>query len=164
MTITEALELFAYGSWANERVFTAADELSRDDLVAVIASSFPSVRETLGHIVVAEWVWLRHWRGESPKAMPTWVTGSSLGDLKAQLATVEAERSEYLAGLTDAALDEPCAYRTLAGEARNDVLGGLMRHVVNHSSYHRGQVATQLRHLGRTPPTTDLIAYLRMKK
>ena len=45
-----------------------------------------------------------------------------------------------------------------------NVLGGLMRHVVNHSTYHRGQVATQLRHLGRTPPTTDLIAYLRLEK
>jgi uncharacterized damage-inducible protein DinB len=164
MTIAEARELFAYSSWANGRVFGAAEELSGDDLVAVIASSFPSVRQTLGHIVAAEWVWLRHWRGQSPTAMPTWAAEGSLGNLKAQLGAVEAERAEYLAGLTDAALGELCAYRTLSGEEWTNVLGGLMRHVINHSTYHRGQVATQLRHLGRTPPTTDLIAYLRREK
>ena len=36
-----------------------------------------------------------------------------------------------------------------------------MRHVVNHSTYHRGQLATQLRQLGHTPPNTDFIRFLR---
>jgi uncharacterized damage-inducible protein DinB len=161
MTLTEARELFAYGAWANDLAFAAAEELGAKELVATVESSFSSVRGTLGHIVAAEWVWLRRWRGDSPSAAPAWVSDSSLANLKAQLAAVEAERSEYLAGLSDEDLDEAVAYRTLAGEEQSDVLASLIRHVVNHSTYHRGQVATQLRHLGRTPPTTDLIAYLR---
>jgi len=36
--------------------------------------------------------------------------------------------------------------------------------VVNHSTYHRGQVSTQLRQLGLTPPNTDLITYLRQAR
>jgi uncharacterized damage-inducible protein DinB len=35
-------------------------------------------------------------------------------------------------------------------------------HVVNHGSYHRGQVATMLRQLGATPAqSTDMIAFFR---
>ena len=34
-------------------------------------------------------------------------------------------------------------------------------HLVNHGSYHRGQVATMLRQAGIKPPGTDLISYYR---
>jgi hypothetical protein len=40
-------------------------------------------------------------------------------------------------------------------------LGQLMWHAVNHSTHHRGQLATQLRQLGHTPPNTDFTRYLR---
>jgi len=36
-----------------------------------------------------------------------------------------------------------------------------MRHVANHATYHRGQIVTMLRQLGRTPPSTDYIRWLR---
>lgn len=161
MTIEEARGLVAYGSWANGLVFAAAEALSEEQLGASAASSFPSVGATLAHIVGAEWVWLRRWLGESPTAVPSWVPKPSLAELKVQLAAVEAERTSLLAGLSDADLGRVVSYRNLAGQAYADELGGLIRHVVNHSTYHRGQVATQLRQLGVTPPNTDLITYLR---
>jgi uncharacterized damage-inducible protein DinB len=34
-----------------------------------------------------------------------------------------------------------------------------MVHVVNHSSYHRGQVTTLLRQLGAQPVSTDFLEY-----
>jgi uncharacterized damage-inducible protein DinB len=77
---------------------------------------------------------------------------------------VEAERDQYLASLSDVDLGRVVEYRALSGQAYADPLAGLIRHVVNHSTYHRGQVATQLRQLGKTPPTTDLIVYLRRVK
>ena len=162
MTIEEARELFAYGEWANSRVFAAALGLAPEQLEAPVTSSFPSVRGTLGHIVVAEWVWLRRWRGESPTAPPSWATGSSLAGLRSQLGAVEDERGQYLAGLSDADLERIVEYRTMAGQACADPLAGLIRHVANHSTYHRGQAATQLRQLGQTPPGTDLVTYLRL--
>jgi uncharacterized damage-inducible protein DinB len=39
-----------------------------------------------------------------------------------------------------------------------------MRHVVNHSTYHRGQLAMMLRQLGQAPPSTDFTRYLREAK
>jgi uncharacterized damage-inducible protein DinB len=164
MRIDEARGLFAYSGWANDRVFGAAEALVPEQMTATAASSFPSVRGTLGHIVGAEWVWLRRWLGESPSAAPSWVGESSLPELRARLATLEAERESYLAGLTDEDLLRVVEYRTLGGQASADPLAGLLRHVVNHSTYHRGQVATQLRQLGVAPPGTDLITYLRLRR
>jgi uncharacterized damage-inducible protein DinB len=116
MTIAEVRELFAYGEWANGRMFAAAEGLAPEQLEAPVTSSFPSVRGTLGHIVLVERAWLR-WLGDAE--------------------------------------DD-------AGEAHADPLAPLIRHVVNHSTHHRGQAATQLRQLGQAPPGTDLVAYSRL--
>jgi uncharacterized damage-inducible protein DinB len=164
MTIQEARELFSYGAWANDLMFGAAEALPPDQLLATAASSFPTVRGTLGHIVGAEWIWLRRWLGESPSAAPVWAGESTLADLRGHLAALEAERDAYLATLADADLMRIVEYRTLAGNSYADRLGDLFRHIVNHSTYHRGQVATQLRQLGQAPPGTDLIAYLRGRR
>jgi len=162
MTANEARQLFAYGSWANGLVFGAARALPVEELTAPAASSFPSVGATLAHIVGTEWIWLRRWLGESLPA-PPWVARADLAELELQRAAVEAERGSYLAGLKDADLDRTVSYLNLAGKAFTNPLSDLVRHVVNHSTYHRGQLATQLRHLGRTPPNTDLIAFLRIE-
>jgi uncharacterized damage-inducible protein DinB len=161
MTTGEVQELLAYGAWANGLVFEAASALSEERLGHSIESSFPSVGGTLAHIVGAEWVWLRRWLGESPSAFPDWVAKPALPDLRARLSALERERGAFVAGLSDTDLGRGISYRTLSGQAFSDPLDSLIRHVVNHSTYHRGQVATQLRQLGLTPPGTDLILFLR---
>jgi uncharacterized damage-inducible protein DinB len=87
-----------------------------------------------------------------------------VGDLRATLSAVEQEREAFLGGLSDADLGRSISYRTLGGQTFSDPLGSLMKHVVNHSTYHRGQVVTQMRQLGHKPPSTDLILYLRRVK
>jgi uncharacterized damage-inducible protein DinB len=164
MTTGEARELFAYDAWANGLVFEAAAGLSEEQLAHVVASSFPSVVGTLAHLVGAEWVWLRRWLGESPGGFPDWVSKPVLADIRARLSAIQEEREAFAAGLSDGDLSRPVAYRNLAGKAFSDSLDGLIRHVVNHSTYHRGQVATQLRQLGLKPPSTDLIVFLRQAK
>ena len=164
MTIGEVRELFSYDAWANARVFETVSALSEEQLGHSIASSFPSLAGTLAHLVGAEWVWLRRWLGESPAGYPDWVNKPTLADLRARLAALEQERDALLAGVSEADLGRVVSYRTLSGLAFEDPLGNLMRHVVNHSTYHRGQVATQLRQLGLKPPSTDLIVFQRQGK
>jgi uncharacterized damage-inducible protein DinB len=164
MTIDEARGLFGYSAWANGRMFDAAAALRADQLAATIASSFPSVLGTLAHIVSTEWIWSRRWLGDSPTAAPAWVTASSLSELRARLTEVESERDRFLDGLTDADLERVVEYRRVSGEAYADRLADLVRHAVNHSTYHRGQLATQLRQIGVQPPGTDLVSYLRSNR
>ena len=89
---------------------------------------------------------------------------NNLTELKVRLAAVETERALFLAQLTDADLERVVSYRGSDGQAFSHPLGHLMRHVVNHSTYHRGQLATLLRQMGHTPPNTDFTRYLREAK
>ena len=161
MDTAELNELVGFDEWANARFVAALREVSDDVFTAPVASSFGSLRDTFAHIVSAEWIWLRRWKGDSPTALPAWLGGGSREELLAQLAGVEKERAEFLAALSPAGLRAPVSYRTLNGQAHTNALGDLLRHVVNHSTYHRGQLATQMRQLGLHPPSTDFVLYLR---
>lgn len=160
MRVAEARRLFAYTEWANARLFAAAAGLSEEAFLAPVASSFGSVRDTLAHILSGEWIWLWRFKGETPTAAPAWVKRAGRAELREILAGVEAERRAFLDGLTEEALATPLTYRLLSGTEYRNTLADLVRHVVNHSTYHRGQAVTQLRQLGVTPPATDLIAFL----
>jgi uncharacterized damage-inducible protein DinB len=164
MTIDEARDLFGYSAWANGRMFDATAALPADQLSATIASSFSSVLGTLGHIIAAEWIWLRRWQGDSPAATPGWAAGSSLSELRTRLTEVESERDRLFGQLGDADLDRIVEYRRMSGEAHADRLSDLVRHAVNHSTYHRGQLVTQLRQIGAHPPGTDFVNYVRSRK
>lgn len=161
MTLDEARDVFAYCQWANARTFDAAELLTQEELTRTIPSSFPSVVATLGHIAGAEWAWLQRWHGENPAGMPPWAASTSLSAVRGELAAVESARTSFLDSLSDADLDRAIDYKSFAGQSYSNTLASLIRHVTNHSTYHRGQLATMLRQLGKVPPSTDVIVYLR---
>jgi uncharacterized damage-inducible protein DinB len=73
---------------------------------------------------------------------------------------VESEQQAFLKSLTDELLEKCVSYENLQGERWEYSLAHMMQHLVNHSSYHRGQVVTLLRQLGQTPPTTDFLVFI----
>lgn len=159
--IQEIRELYAYNRWANHRVLDAVAALDPASFTRDLGSSFPSVQATLAHILGAEWIWLSRWRGTSPTGIPASWDLSTLDALRARWVHVEREQAAYVAGLTDADLDRAIDYRDLKGNPFTNTLGQMLRHVVNHSTYHRGQVATMLRQLGAEAVSVDLIRYYR---
>lgn len=161
MTIDEARAHFAYDEWANARFVTALAELTPATLALPVVSSFPSLLATFAHLVAAEWVWLRRWKGENPRTFPDWMADPSLESLRACLAAVQSERDAYLATLADDDLNGEVSYALMSGVARTGRLATLFLHVVNHSSFHRGQLVTLLRQAGATPPASDLVMYVR---
>jgi len=70
MNPTEMLELYEYNAWADRRVLGAARALSKERFSQPICSSFPSVRDTLGHICGVDWLWLERFQRRSPSAIP----------------------------------------------------------------------------------------------
>lgn len=160
MTPDDLRALFAYNAWAHARTFAAVRALPGGAVDAPAPSSFPTIRATLAHVVGAEWIWMQRWLGSNPTAPPPWQAGS-IDELEAALAEVSAARDAFLGTLTESDLARPCTYRTLAGAEFTNALGGLLQHVVNHGTYHRGQVATQMRQLGHTPPAIDLVLFMR---
>ena len=63
--------------------------------------------------------------------------------------------------LAEKDLNEKVAYKTSTGESYSNVLNELLFHVVNHSSYHRAQINSELKNLGLKPLITDYVFYKR---
>ena len=161
MRVADIRTLYEYNEWANARIFAAAAQLNAEVFAEPRGSSFSSIRDTLAHIATSEWVWLRRWRGESPTAPPDWGSLPDADGLTGKLREVESDRTAFLDALTDADLGTPLAYRNLKGEVYREPLGDQLAHLVNHSTYHRGQVATLFRQARATAPSTDLIVFKR---
>jgi len=69
-----------------------------------------------------------------------------------------------VASRDEAGLSAVIEYRLLNGTPGATPFWQMLQHVVNHASYHRGQVTTLLRQLGATPPeSVDLITYYRLR-
>lgn len=161
MMVEEIKELYAYNRWANRRLLDAVSRLGSGEYTRELGSSFPSVRDTLVHILSAEWVWLSRWRGRSPAGIPDSWDVSTFDGLRAQWTEVERDQQAFVSDLTEGALGRSIAYRNTSGEPFEQPLGEMLRHVVNHSTYHRGQVVTMLRQLGAEATATDLILFYR---
>lgn len=159
--LQEVHELFAYNRWANARVRAAAGVLDEGQFTQNLGNSFPSVRDTLVHMLSAEWIWLSRWEGVSPRAMPDGWQGSSFAQLEQRWASVEARQSAVIGSLTEQDLDRVLEYTNLAGDRMSSTMSQMLRHVVNHATYHRGQITTMLRQLGAVPVSSDLIHYYR---
>lgn len=162
--IEEIRELFEYNRWANRRVLGAAARLSAEDFTRDMGNSFPSVRDTLSHILGSEWLWLSRWQGTSPSGVPEAWDLSTIEALQARWGEVERGQEEFLATLTDEALRGVISYRNLRGDPFSMPLWQLLRHMVNHSTYHRGQVTTLLRQLGAEVVGTDLVLFYRERR
>lgn len=158
MTVADIAFLFAYTESANEQIFDAAAALSHEQATRAVGGSFPSIRETLSHMAAADWIWLCRWTGESPKGWPTWASGS-VSEIHEEWRRIHASRKEFILGLADADLDREISFTRINGDADRAKLGFLLHHVANHATYHRGQVAGQIRMVGGVPPSTDLLRF-----
>lgn len=163
MRIDEVRQLYAFNRWATARILEAVAALSDEQVRRDMGNSFPSIRDTLVHIMSAEWVWLSRWQGTSPTAMPDGWGQLGLDELVRVWGRLDEELETFVAQLVEADLDRSVTYRNLAGDPFVSPLAEMLRHVVNHSSYHRGQVTTMLRQLGAAAPSTDLILYCRLE-
>lgn len=159
MNIAEVKRLVAYNEWANARLLRTVAKLGDNQVTRNLEGSFPSIRDTVSHIVTTEWMWLRRWKGESPFSLPEWSVASYPELLRNKLDEIETERASFLSSLRDHDLKREISYRNLKGEPWTYSMSDLFLHLINHSTYHRGQVATMLRQVGATPLPTDLLVF-----
>ena len=79
--------------------------------------------------------------------------------LESRWETVERDQAQFIEALTSQRLVEELPYLNQGGQRYSYPLWQQMVHVVNHSSYHRGQITTLLRQLGAEAASTDLLVY-----
>lgn len=158
-------QLLDYHYWARDRILDAAEPLSQDDYLRDLGSSFGSVRDTLVHTYSAEWIWCSRWEGEAPKAMLDSAQFPNVASLRGTWGEHESKLRGLFVRLSGTGLDQVIEYRDLKGNTWRHPFDMMLRHVVNHGSYHRGQATTLLRQLKAAPPKSmDLITFYRERE
>ena len=162
MTPRDLATLVAYHYWARDRLLAAVEPLTSEQFTRDLGSSFASVRDTLAHLHGAEWIWIARLAGEAPTSGLPADRFPDLAAARAAWAETQARLQALVDGLDQADVERVIEYRLLNGRAGASRLGDIVQHLVNHGTYHRGQVTTMLRQLGTAPPASmDLIAYYR---
>jgi uncharacterized damage-inducible protein DinB len=148
--------LFAFNRWANDKMLDACRKLTPEQYTAEPVPGWGSVRSTVYHIAVVTDGWLRALANDPDQGFPTEAEVLTVDDAARILDRVYGTLNSLLGTLSPEALATP---RTFSRRGRTAVLPPwvVLRHVVNHTTYHRGQVASKLKRLGIQQPETDLV-------
>jgi uncharacterized damage-inducible protein DinB len=158
MTLRDAL---SFHRWATLRTLETSAALTPEEITRDLGGSFPSLRDTLAHSLMADNAWAHRVRGEAFERPPPEALPSSVEALRAVWETV-LDAWQTILETRDPS--EVIAYRAFDGSPYQSSLEEIVRHVVNHGSYHRGQVMMMLRLLGHAPASTDWIAFSRQNR
>jgi len=152
--------LFAYTRWASQKTLESVASLSQEEFLLSIGGSFGSVQATLAHLYGADWVWLERWHGRSPQVEPPKAGELERFDvLRNRWQEVQEGQRTFVETVTPARIDEPLTFN-FDGQTWTFLLGETLLHVANHGTYHRGQIATLLRQLGKTAVSTDYLHWI----
>jgi uncharacterized damage-inducible protein DinB len=164
MNLQDLRTLLEYHYWARDRMFEALEPLTADEVNRDMGNSFKSIRDTVVHLYAAEWAWYSRWQGTSPDKLLPADMFPDLAAVRLAWADLEVKIRAYLEDLGDANVTQVIEYKLLSGQPGASPLWQMLQHVVNHASYHRGQVTTMLRQLGAQPAKPlDMIAFYRSR-
>ena len=159
MTVADLERRYDYSYWANRKLLGVVAGLTEAQFTRDVAGAYGSVRNTLVHMMSAEWGWIDRCggpgRGPALKGQdyPTFDT------LVERWLVVEGYAHDFLSALTDADLKRVVEFSFGTGPTYVLTVGEMLEHAANHSVHHRGQVSLLLRVLGVTPGNFDLLFY-----
>ena len=150
----EIVALFAYDRWANRRVLDACRKLTVEQYGAEPVPGWSSVRSTISHIALATEFNLRTLASDPDDRMRTEADLATVDDAAQLLERVYRRFEELRPTVTPERLNTVLTLRAV-GRTFTLPPWAILRHIVNHSTYHRGQVAGKLKRFGIEQPITD---------
>jgi uncharacterized damage-inducible protein DinB len=150
------VSLYAFNRWANDKMLDACRMLSPEQYDAEPAPGWAPVRFTVYHIARATDGWLRALANDPDQSIPEEAEVSTPDAAAGLLDRAYRTFDSLLPTLTPESLTTP---RTFSRRGRTALLPPwlVLRHIVNHATYHRGQVASKLKTFGIQQPDTDLV-------
>lgn len=151
--------LFAYDRWANNKILDACRKLTPEQFIAEPIPGWSSVRSTVYHIGMAtEWN-LRTLASDPDQTMPAEADVATVDDCSRFLERAYGRFEVLRPTLSPSRLNNMLTVRWPGGSATLPAWA-LLRHIVNHSTYHRGQIAPKLKRFGIEPPNTDFFFWI----
>jgi uncharacterized damage-inducible protein DinB len=144
------IHLFKYNDWATRH---CADSILR------LKKKNNKAEELLSHLISAQEVWLNRvlerdiitdpWKKLTEEE---WIPKST---------PLTAEWINFLEGLHENDFEKRVGYTNTKGERFTNTIKDIVIQVINHSTYHRAQIASLVRQSGGEPAKTDYIVYQR---
>ncbi|MDV7765631.1 DinB family protein [Peribacillus sp. CSMR9] len=164
MEKNRATKMYDYHVWANQQVFQNLKQLPDGVYVDTIKSVFPSIKDVLVHLYATDITWLEIMKGSTiqdtfkkVERRREEVVGVSINELESCYDALAKYYYDFLA-------TQPDLERTIVTEHPKKgvcefVLADLIHHVVNHGTYHRGNVSAMLHQHGERGVPTDFVFY-----
>lgn len=150
-------DFYEYNTWANKKTLDSLEGISNDAFVAPMGGSFASIRDTMVHILGAEWIWWQRCIGERPKGLLDINDFPDVASLRERWTEID---NGFMSLVNGADLNEDITYVNRHGNQYTYSVGKILLHTANHSSYHRGQIVTLLRQIGAKPAVTDYLVWV----
>ena len=160
ITLETVRELFDYNYWARDQQLAVCRDLSTEQLLQPLGGSFKNLRNTLVHLLVVEWLWLERYLGRTPHPIPKTVDFPTISFITDRWELEEKRMRKYLLTLKDGDLEKTLTCQSTRGETWSYPLWKMLVHLLNHQSFHRGQVTFCFRQLGLKPPKVDFMDHL----
>lgn len=154
--------LMRYKQWANDLLFTAAAKLTDMELTVSRPIVFGSIIRTLHHTYAMDLVWQAHLQGiehgfttRNPGDCPT------LETLSVNQRDMDEWYINYVDILSSRDANETVNFTFIGGGAGTMTRKDILLHVVNHGTYHRGNITGMMYECSIEPPTTDYPVFLK---
>jgi uncharacterized damage-inducible protein DinB len=164
MLQTQLLKLTHFNLWANTLLMDWLIKAGEEKADVICQSSFPTTRKTLYHIYDAEFVWILRLNNQTLEDWPPSKHFTySLSEFKEVFLKQSQMLIDFVNSLDENKISEMLTYKNVKGDAFQNSIADIINHVVNHGTYHRGQLVTMLRTVGFTEvSSTDYITFCRL--
>ena len=148
-------KLVAYNEWANNKILTAIDGMTTQELATPVDAYFGTIAGNLHHLLWATRIWLARWKGETPPGRNDPIRGS----WREAYEETHVDFRGFVEPLTDSSANRVVAYKDTKGNSYEMVLAQLITHVINHGTHHRAETGMLLERIGRSPGDMDYVYY-----
>jgi uncharacterized damage-inducible protein DinB len=158
------LSLTAYNTWANSQFIKMISALSIEQCDTIIAGSFDSIRKTVLHIYMAEFVWAERLNMAEKILLPSNYEATEIKEALIMWAAQSSRLQEFVQKqFNEEVFTHEVVYRDLKNNTYKNTVGKMLTHVCNHSTFHKGQLVNFMRTLGiKKIESTDYIHYCRV--
>lgn len=152
----------AYNKWANDLLLNECLKLTKTQQEQVIESSFKSLFATWLHMWDAESIWWQRLQKHEQILIPSKILSPTMQEIATGMINLNGQWEDFIHAMNENELKASFTYKNLKGMLFSNEVWKTVHHVMNHSTYHRGQIVTMLRQLGVTQiPQSDYIAFIR---
>lgn len=151
--------LIDYHVWAHNRILHQLQTITMEEWNKDLGGSFPTMRELSKHLITADYRWMQRWKGVPFADIPGTFVFDSCTQVNATWQPIFNEMQAVAKAFFEGGAEQPINFITSSGKEFTMPFWQTVYQVVNHGTYHRGQITNMLRLLHKDPVATDIFLF-----